>query len=99
MCACVHVCACAQSVKSLRKLHFAFRTNDDDVEWKTCHPASREKCVFAFQKPWEGEEGRRRGRLPLVFYEHQIALEEINTPNESKADYSKHSQRPCVHLK
>lgn len=45
-----------RSVKSRRKLHFAFRTNDDDVKWKTCSPASRENCVFAFQKPREEEE-------------------------------------------
>lgn len=52
----VYVCV-HRSVKTLRKLHFAFRTNDDDVEWKTCSPASREECAFAFKKPWEGEKG------------------------------------------
>jgi len=54
----VHVYVCVhRSVKTLRKLHFAFRRNDDDVEWKTCSPASREKRAFAFKKPWEGEKG------------------------------------------
>lgn len=45
------------------------------------------------------EEGEAGVRLPLMFQEHQTALGEINMPDESKADYSKHSQLPCVHLK
>ena len=77
---CVRVCVCVhRSVKSLRKLHFAFRTNDDDVEWKTCRPASREKRAFAFQKPWEGQEGGGEE-------EGKTSADALRTPNSAGGD-------------
>lgn len=66
-------------------------------------PSQQREVCFCFSEALgrrgRGGRGRPRGELPLMFQEHQIALEEINMPNESKADYSKHSQQPCVHLK
>lgn len=65
MCACV--CVCAQKCKALRKLHFAFRTNDDDVSGKlAAQPAQR--SVLLLLRSLGGERRvEERWRNSLMF--------------------------------
>lgn len=63
----MHVYVCVhRSVKTLRKLHFAFRRNDDDVEWKTCSPASVLLLLRSLGRERRVEE-RWRGRVSPMF--------------------------------
>lgn len=82
-------------------MHFAFRTNDDDVEWKTHSPASRKQGVFAFQKETLGREPEKGGRggggeapADVSRTPDSTARDQINIPNESRVITANTANRP-----